>query len=106
MWSLQPLQPTRRTRGATKRATCNPPISRRHASSGIGARIQEPPMSAVAHPPSAGHADHDHAHDHPHGWRRWLFATNHKDIGTMYLWFSFTMFIIGGLLALGIRLEL
>jgi len=65
-------------------------------------------MSAVVHPHTdhGGHAGHDHAHDHPHGWRRWLFATNHKDIGTMYLWFSFTMFFAGGLLALGIRLEL
>ena len=49
---------------------------------------------------------HDHAHDHPHGWRRWLFATNHKDIGTMYLWFSLSMFFVGGILALGIRTEL
>lgn len=51
---------------------------------------------------------HDHAHDDhtPHGWRRWLFATNHKDIGTMYLIFSFVSLLAGGLMALGIRLEL
>ena len=37
---------------------------------------------------------------------RWITTTNHKDIGTMYLWFSFTMFIVGGVLALMIRAEL
>ncbi|MCU0938939.1 MAG: cbb3-type cytochrome c oxidase subunit I, partial [Burkholderiaceae bacterium] len=62
-------------------------------------------MSAVTH--GHGHtAGHDHAHDHPTGWRRWLYATNHKDIGTMYLWFSFAMFLTGGVLALLLRLEL
>ena len=53
-----------------------------------------------------GHDAHDHAHDHPHGLRRWLFATNHKDIGTLYLWFSFIMLLSGGVLALTLRAEL
>jgi cytochrome c oxidase subunit I len=64
-------------------------------------------MSAVLDNHGHGHSGHDdHAHDHPHGWRRWVYATNHKDIGTLYLWFSFTMFISGGILALTLRAEL
>jgi cytochrome c oxidase subunit 1 len=37
---------------------------------------------------------------------RWVTTTNHKDIGTMYLWFSFAMFMVGGVMALIIRTEL
>ena len=48
------------------------------------------------------HDDHGPAR----GYRRWLFATNHKDIGTMYLIFSLAMFLVGGLMALVIRSEL
>jgi cytochrome c oxidase subunit 1 len=50
--------------------------------------------------------EHDPEHAVPHGWRRWLFATNHKDIGTMYLIFSFVMLMEGGTLALLLRTEL
>ncbi|HET9679650.1 MAG TPA: cbb3-type cytochrome c oxidase subunit I, partial [Gammaproteobacteria bacterium] len=53
-------------------------------------------------------ADHHDDHDHgpAKGWTRWVFTTNHKDIGTLYLIFSLTMFLLGGLFAMGIRLEL
>jgi cytochrome c oxidase subunit 1 len=64
-------------------------------------------MSSTAIDHVHGHDPaHDHAHEHPHGWRRWLFAINHKDIGTMYLIFSFAMLLEGGLLALLLRTEL
>ena len=58
-------------------------------------------MATHAH--AAAHDDHDHK---PHGWRRWVFSTNHKDIGTMYLVFACTMFFVGGTMALIIRAEL
>src|SRR6476469_10371424 len=65
-------------------------------------------MSTVPHDHVAGHdhAHDDHAHHHPTWIMRWVTTTNHKDIGTLYLWFSFTMFIVGGIMALTIRAEL
>jgi cytochrome c oxidase subunit 1 len=60
---------------------------------------------------SATTQDHGHAHDHhdhhaPSFADRWIFTTNHKDIGTMYLWFAMVMFFVGGAMALVIRAEL
>src|ERR1043166_3791269 len=66
-------------------------------------------MSAVVDTHGHGHAGHDHGHGHhgPYGGiMRWITTTNHKDIGTLYLWFSFIMFSVGGTMALVIRAEL
>ncbi len=57
-------------------------------------------MTAIPH-----HDDHAH-HGPASGLWRWVVTTNHKDIGAMYLWFSFAMFILGGSFAMIIRLEL
>jgi len=52
---------------------------------------------------AGAHADHDH---HPTGWRRYVYSTNHKDIGTMYLVFAILMGLLGGALSIGMRMEL
>ena len=57
---------------------------------------------------------HEHDHDNgPHQGKgffgfikRWLFTTNHKDIGTLYLWLAMISFFVAGAMALLIRLEL
>ena len=55
----------------------------------------------------ATHEHHHDDHDHkPTGLGRWLFSTNHKDIGTMYLVFALIMFFVGGAMAMVIRAEL
>ena len=51
---------------------------------------------------AAAHDDHGH----PTGWKRYVYSTNHKDIGTMYLWFAILSGLIGGILSIVMRMEL
>ncbi len=52
---------------------------------------------------ATAHDDHEH---HPTGWRRYVYSTNHKDIGMMYLWFAIVGGIVGGALSVAMRMEL
>jgi cytochrome c oxidase subunit 1 len=59
-------------------------------------------MATTAH---GEHAAHDDNHT-PSGWRRFVYSTNHKDIGTMYLVFAMVGGLIGGFMSIAMRMEL
>ncbi len=54
----------------------------------------------------SSHTDTHAEHDHPTGWRRYVYSTNHKDIGNMYLVFAIVAGLIGGIMSIAMRMEL
>lgn len=53
---------------------------------------------------AAAHADHDH--HAPTGIKRWIYSTNHKDIGTLYMVLAMVGALVGGGMSWYLRLEL
>lgn len=61
-------------------------------------------MSYAATPTAT--ADHTHDDHTPRGITRWIYSTNHKDIGTMYIIYALVAGLLGAFFSIGLRAEL
>jgi hypothetical protein len=81
------------------------------AAAGLGTRGTLKPWGDIPTREGMNHGNCRHCsqeadYGHPVGWRRYVYSTNHKDIGTMYLVFALAAGIIAGALSIGMRMEL
>jgi len=63
---------------------------------------QRRPVTALPRPEIVLHG----VRDRPRGWLEWLTTTDHKKIGILYIYATFIFFLIGGVEALMMRLQL
>src|SRR3954452_22146299 len=68
----------------------------------MAATVSAPSSTATPVPQVTAHA----ARREPTGWTSWVTTTDHKRIGIMYLVLTFVFFILGGVEALMMRLQL
>src|SRR4051794_20080606 len=60
----------------------------------------------ASQPESSAHAQLERLYAPPRGLIGWLASTNHKEIGLRYIVTAFTFFILAGILALLMRIQL
>src|SRR3990172_3389451 len=99
IWINRPARPPPTLPASCRARGVMPP------GSGTASRQQEGEAHMAEVTQTHAHA-HPHAHDHPHGLRRWLFSTNHKDFGSLYLMFAMVGGVVGGFMSVMLRLEL